>query len=369
MTATAPVLPRWFTDVLESPGVRWNARERHPGMLNLKSCELQHPVSDRLVREAAAALDTPDLRSYPYQDVILDVLSAHHRVSRDRLLLTAGSDGAIGLLVDALARAAGRLLLGEPVFEGWPYYAALRGVPTTRVTTLAGSPPRYDLAPLAEAMAAATGPSVVALSNPGSPSGIVASPHAVEELAELAERYGHILVVDECFGDFVGVSHTGLLDRYAQLVVVHSYSKSFALAGLRIASVLAAPEVVEYLSRFRPDSAVSAAAVSMLGRVVGQTGQFRAVWRDVAAIRSRFAAAVRTAHPDWQALAPGANFVTFVTGHLDVPHALATHLAGRGVRIRPLTGLPGLDGCVRFSLASDAEMRHVASLVAEFRPP
>jgi len=360
-----PSFPHWPTAL----DVRWEPRRPYAGILNLKSCELQHPEADRLVLEAAARLSAADLRSYPHQDVILNLLANYHGVSPGYVMLTAGSDGAVGLLVDALARPAGRLVLAEPNFEGWRHYAGLRGVPVTAVTTLSGTPPVGDLTPLADAMAAARGSAVVSIANPGSPSGLVTDSAEVYRLAELAERHGHLLVVDECFGEFVDVTHAPLLERFDHLVIIHSYSKTFALAGVRIAAVLACPELLDYLTRFRPDSAVSATGVAMLTQMIGHADRFREVWRDVRLIRGHFVAAVLSAHPTWSVLDPGGNFATFSTGRPEIPPALVRHLAEQRIRIRSLTDLPGLRGCVRFSLASDANMHTVAAQVAAFHPP
>ncbi|MFD8522416.1 aminotransferase class I/II-fold pyridoxal phosphate-dependent enzyme [Streptomyces capillispiralis] len=333
--------------------------------LNLKSCELRHPGSDRLVERALARVRVEDTRSYPYQAQTLAALARVHDTPVEGITLTAGSDAAIGLLVDAFARPAGGLVVARPAFEAWEYYARLREVPVTGVPVLVGTPPRTDLGALAGALADAPSPAVVALANPVSPAGLVLDTAEVAELAVLAAHHGHLLVVDECYGAFTGTTHVPLLRHHPNLVVVRSCSKAYALAGARLAAVFSRPGLAAELFKYRPDSTVSGTALALLGQGLDALDEYRAVWADLARIREEFVAAVLADRPGWTFLAPGGNFATFVTGDPELPDRIAAGLAERGVRIRSLTSLTGLSGAFRVSLADDATMRRVAGLIRE----
>lgn len=338
--------------------VGYPPRERFAGV-NLKSCELQHPWADQLVTEALGALRPADVWAYPVQRDLLVALGTRHGVPAGRVLLTAGSDAAIGLLVDAFAVPAGRLILPEPSFEAWSYYAALRGVPVTAPRQVTGRPPRLDGEALLDAVRSHP-PSVVALTNPASPSGLLVQPEEVKLLAEECHRHGHLLVIDECYAAFAGVTHVPLVESHPRVVVVRSYSKSHALAGSRIAAVFATEEITGHLSRYRPDSSLSAPAMALLSRLLGRVAEFEEVWRDVRAIRARFADAVERARPGWQRMEPGGNFVTFHTGSVAVPPLVERALLGHGFRIRALSGVPGLEECLRVSMADRDTMDRVA---------
>ncbi|MER6840284.1 aminotransferase class I/II-fold pyridoxal phosphate-dependent enzyme [Streptomyces platensis] len=340
----------------------WEPRRQRAGVLNLKSCELRHPVAAELVSAAAHRLGTADLMYYPYQQKLVTALGELHGHDPSGMLLTAGSDSAVGLVVDALATGGGSLILHEPAFESWRYYAALRAVPVVGCAALETGASRLDLAALHRTMADHP-PAVVVVTNPASPSGLALSPAEMAETAERARRAGHLLVVDECYGAFCGITHVPLVASSPHLLVLHSYSKTFGLAGARIASVFGPPALVSYLSRFRPDSTVSSTALALLHTLIGNVDGFTDVWRDVRAIRADFAREVLAAHPEWTALVPGGNFVTFRTGDRALPLRMARHLDGHGVRIRPLDDVPGLEGCLRVSLADAPTMRKVAALM------
>ncbi|MFL4496199.1 aminotransferase class I/II-fold pyridoxal phosphate-dependent enzyme [Streptomyces sp. VTCC 41912] len=347
----------------ETRTLTWQPRELRPGVLNLKSCELQHPWSDRLVSRELAALSLAETLAYPVQDHVLRQLAAYHGLDRPHILLTAGSDYGIGLVVDALVRPVGRLLLQEPAFEAWRHYAQLRRVHVTGVPGITGAPPTVDPAPLLDLLRSTPRPAVAAVTNPGSPSGLRYPPPAMRQLAETAREHGHLLVIDECYGDFVHTSHAPLVAEFSNVVVVHSYSKTFALAGLRIAALLAHPVLREHLGRFRPENAVGAPAVALLARLVPQGERWRAIWRDVRAIRHGFVDHVLARHPDWRVLEPGANFATFWSPDPDTADAARDHLAAHRIRIRSLSDVPGLRGCFRVSLADRPQMHRVAELL------
>ncbi|MFJ9623205.1 aminotransferase class I/II-fold pyridoxal phosphate-dependent enzyme [Streptomyces sp. NPDC101181] len=337
-------------------------RRRFAGV-NLKSCELQHPLADRLVREALGTLAPHDTRSYPVLTEVRERLGAHHGVPAEGVLLTAGSDTAIGLLVDAFAAPAGRLILPEPSFDAWRYYTRLRGVPVTGVRQIRGQPPRLDGADLFGAVRTRP-PSVVALTNPAGLSGLPVPLEEVALLADACERHGHLLVIDECYGVYADMTHVPLLADHPRLVVVRSYSKSHALAGARIAVVFAGKDIAGHLAGYRPDSTVSGPALALLSALLDRTAEFAEVWDDVRAIREEFADAVERVRPGWRRLEPGGNFVTFHTGSTSEPALVERALLDEGFRIRALTGFPGLSECLRISLADRPVMRRVVDLLA-----
>ncbi|KND25988.1 aminotransferase class I/II-fold pyridoxal phosphate-dependent enzyme [Streptomyces acidiscabies] len=346
-----------------APAVSHPPRQRFAGV-NLKSCELQHPLADRLVAEASRALAPADARSYPVLTEVRAEVGARYGVAAGRVVLTAGSDSAIGMLVDAFAVPAGRLIVPRPAFEAWEHYARLRGVPVTAVRQLRGQPPRLDNTDLFEAVRTHP-PSVVALTNPAGLSGLPLDPGEVALLAEACERYGHLLVIDECYGAYAGVTHTPLLAGNPRLVVVRSHSKSHALAGARIAAVLTSEDIAGHLAAYRPDSTVSGPALALLSRLLERTAEFAEVWDDVRAIRDEFAGAVEEVRPGWRRLEPGGNFVTFHTGSATEPARAERALLDAGFRTRAFTGVPGLGECLRISLADRPVMRRVARALAE----
>lgn len=325
---------------------------------------MQHSAADALVDEVLAGLTARDVRSYPYHWELMGGLADFAGTTVDNVLLTAGSCGAIGLVVDGLAQPAGRLLAQEPIFDSWLHYAALRGVPVTRCAGLAGRPAQVCTDALETAMRSGP-PALVAITNPSNPTGLVLPMPRIAELAELAARHGHLLVVDECYGAFTGTDHVPLVGESQNLLVIRSLSKSWAMAGARLATLFGPTELIGYLRRFRTDSPVSAPAVALATGLAARLPRLRAIWVDVTAIRDEFAARVLDDHPQWTALRPGGNFITFDTGVSGGGRSVERALAAQGIRVRSLDDMTGLDGCVRFSLADSDDMARVADVLRD----
>ncbi|WP_062980551.1 aminotransferase class I/II-fold pyridoxal phosphate-dependent enzyme [Nocardia anaemiae] len=343
---------------------RWEPRGDYRGMLNLKSCEMQHPWADELLTDVLAGVRAQDIRSYPYHVDLMRMLAELNGVDADCVLLTAGSCGAIAMTVDGLAEPAGLLIAQEPVFDSWTYYAALRGVAVSRTAGLVGSPPILSATAL-KAVLSASPPAVVALTNPGNPSGLVMALNDVADLARLAQRYGHTLVIDECYAAFSGVSHAPLIAIYPNVIVLQSLSKSWALAGARLAAVFGAPETVDYLRRFRTDSAVSGTAVALAHGLSARLERIRAIWTDVAAIRDEFTERVLADHPGWIAVGSVANFATFWLGGSGEGQRAEKILREDGIRVRGLDDIPGMGGCLRISMADRRDMVRVADVIRD----
>jgi histidinol-phosphate aminotransferase len=338
--------------------VQWQARPDTRSILNLKSCELQHPAMNQLIAEAVAGLSFRDVSQYPYQRDLISGFAEDNDVGADQVLITPGSSSAIALVVDALAVPAGGLVLQEPAFDRWLHHAAIRRVPVTRCEGVVGVPPTVVTRTFSDAMLAAD-PSVAVITNPGNPTGVALSLGQIEDLGKVAAERGHCLIVDECYGAFSRISHVPLLHSLPNLIILRSLSKSWALAGARLAIMFGSVGVVDYLRRFGADDAVSAPAVALARALSRQTEALQAIWADVTAIREEFTVVILGDRPRWTALPSATNFVTFCTGTPGEGRRIEDGLAQRRIRIRGLDDVAGMSGCLRFSLAGREQMKHV----------
>ncbi|MEU4773165.1 aminotransferase class I/II-fold pyridoxal phosphate-dependent enzyme [Micromonospora sp. NPDC023644] len=310
------------------------------GWLNLKSNELLHPRVDELSAAYLRGCDAELVRRYPDQRALLTALAAYHGVDPAEVLLTAGSDTAIGLLVQAVGTVTGRLVVVEPDYEAWTEHGALHGVAVRPVAVGpedAGS--AVDL--LLDALRAAP-PSLVALSTPNGHSGQPVDVTELDRLAGEAADGGHVVVVDTCYHVFdpAGTRLIARLRRHRNVVVVNSYSKAFGLAGARLAAVVADPGVTSYLRHWRADGAVSALATGLLAARLGELPTMAGVWADVAAWRRAAAADIEARCPGWRCPDTAANFLTVDTGSEAAASAAVSALAGERIRARHLGGGP-----------------------------
>ena len=202
--------------------------------LKLNTNENPYPPSDRVVEALRAACDG-NLRRYPDPDAVavLAKLSERFGVPAGQIVMGNGSDE---LLNAALRCFAGP---GQPVaipFPTYPYYqklidlqnaAAVRCDLDDDFAIPAGFPPE-------EAR-------LILLANPNSPTGTAVGADAV---AEMAERTRGVLLVDEAYVDFSDGGCIGLVERFPNLLVTRTMSKSFSLAALRIGFAFGPPDLI-----------------------------------------------------------------------------------------------------------------------------
>ena len=92
----------------------------------------------------------------------------------------------------------------------------------------------------------------IILANPNAPTGILLARGDIEKL--LKEHTNAVVVIDEAYIDFADVAHASaveLVKQYDNLVVVQTFSKSRALAGLRVGMAFANPSLIEALTRYK----------------------------------------------------------------------------------------------------------------------
>lgn len=94
----------------------------------------------------------------------------------------------------------------------------------------------------------ACGAKVLLIVNPNSPTGVL---HSQEALRSLLDKAQSIVVLDEAYAEFAGESAIDLLNEYPHLIVTRTFSKSYALAGLRLGLGFAHPEIIQQLMKVK----------------------------------------------------------------------------------------------------------------------
>ncbi len=178
-------------------------------------------------------------------------------------------------------------------------------------------------------------------------------PDAARTCRGCAKTGDGLVVIDEAYHEFAGESVVPLLERHANLVVLRTFSKAKALAGLRVGYLLAAPDLVREINKARLPYNVNffsqAAAIAALGKP--------SCWRRTYAGSSSSATGCSLAWRTCPAcgLWPSrANF--FILELLAAePKAVFASLLRRGVLVRDVTSYPMLSRCLRVSVGSEAE--------------
>lgn len=187
----------------------------------------------------------------PHPHVLAQRLAELYGVRADQLLPGRGSDESIDLLLRGFCRAGiDNVIICPPTFGMYAVAARIQGAEVREVPLRAEQGFALDADAVLAACDANT--RVVFLCTPNNPTGNAVDPAAIEKLlTALAGRA--IVAVDEAYIEFSGdVSLTTRLAAFPHLVVLRTLSKAFGLAGARVGSLIASPEIVSLLAKVIP---------------------------------------------------------------------------------------------------------------------
>ncbi|HTO06007.1 MAG TPA: histidinol-phosphate transaminase [Myxococcota bacterium] len=345
------------------PGKPVEELERELGIgsaVKLASNESPIGPSRRAVEAIFAAAES--LNRYPDDTcfALRDALAAELGVAANQLCFAGGSDGILELLAKCFLAPGDDALFPWPSFALYPILA--RGAGARPVLVPLDREYRADVSALLAAVTPRT--RLLLLANPNNPTGTsIGAAEFARLVRELPERV--VLVADEAYVEFVRrpdfPDSLAALRERKTLVVLRTFSKSHALAGLRVGYAIGDPELVSYLERSRHpfivNSLAQVAAVAAL------------------ADRAHTARIAKLTHEGIEQLEAGLRKLGFAFAQTDAnfllvevgpgADALGERLLRLGVITRPLGGF-GLKTHLRVSVGTREENeRFLAGMAAE----
>ncbi|MCC2595337.1 histidinol-phosphate transaminase [Pusillimonas sp. MFBS29] len=216
-------------------------------LLKLNTNEHPYGPSPRAL-EAIKAAATDQLRLYPDKESVglRQAIAELHGLNPDQVFVGNGSDEVLAHIFNGLFRRSGRpLMMPDITYSFYRTYCALYKIPT-RLVPLADD---FSIRVSDYTDSSPDSPAGIIFSNPNAPTGIAMS---LEDISAIAAAHPDIpVVVDEAYVDFGAQSAIALLQAHANIVVVHTLSKSRSLAGLRVGFAIADAQIIEGLNRVK----------------------------------------------------------------------------------------------------------------------
>ena len=207
-------------------------------VIKLNTNECPYPPSPA-VREAAKQADYESLRLYPDMNAekLVNALAEYYHVKPSQVFAGVGSDDVLALAFMTFFNGEKPVLFPDITYSFYDVWAEVFRIP-------------YRPCPLDENFRikkedyfAPNGGIVIP--NPNAPTGVFEDIGMFEEI--IAANPGSVVIVDEAYVDFGGRSVLPLLEKYENLMVVQTFSKSRALAGLRVGYAIANEKLTGYL--------------------------------------------------------------------------------------------------------------------------
>lgn len=192
--------------------------------------------------------------------------------------------------------------------------------------------------------------------SPGNPTATSVPLAIVERLLQHEKLARCIVVVDEAYVDFSASERSAapLVAKYERLVVLHTLSKAFGLAGARVGTAIASEKIVKHLNAVKAPYSINKMTSKLAQDALGAQG-LKALHKTVAETlveRATLATALENLPFVHTVFKSDANFLLFRLRQHEMAKPLYTALADAGVVIRFRGDQPNCSGCLRVTVGT-----------------
>ena len=302
------------------------------------------------------AEDYDSLRRYPKPDcdALRDALSEYMNLSPDKIFTGVGSDDVIYTLFTTFFHSELPVLFADITYSFYEVWAEFCDFNKELI------PVKEDLSIDINDYRKENGGIVIA--NPNAPTGKYLPLEKIEEV--LGFNKDSIVIVDEAYIDFGGESAVKLIDKYDNLIVTQTYSKSRNLAGLRIGMAYANPEIISKIKavKFSINSyTMNEPSLRVASAILKDEAYFRECCDKV--IKTREWSSEEFKKLGFVFPESKANFV-FVTHPKMHANDIYKALRERGILVRHFS-LERIDNYLRISIGTDEEMKTLFAALTE----
>ena len=233
------------------------------------------PVSDRVTKALSDFIYSGQIQKYPSYGDIVERMIAYVGVETGQLMITNGSDQGIDLAVRACLNPGDEAIIPGPTFA---MYEQCARIENARVIS-----PQYTCAggyPVDEVLAALTPHTrLVIVPLPNNPTGTGIEQSQLVRILDAAASA--VVLVDECYFEYSGLSAVDLVDDYPNLVITRTFSKTWGLPSLRFGFVISQSANIDQLLKIRGPYDINQLAVVAAGAALDDPGYTNSYVNDV----------------------------------------------------------------------------------------
>ena len=291
----------------------------------------------------------------PHQKALKTKIAGIKGINVDSLFLGNGSDEVIDLAYRVFCvPGKSNVVSIAPSYGMYEVAAAMNDVEFRKVQL------RPDFSMDTEAMLSATDAEtrLMFICSPNNPTG---NSFPVEQIEDILERFGGVVVLDEAYIDFsVRPSLVSLVNRYPNLIVLQTLSKAWGMAGLRIGLAIADPAVIALMSKVKYPYNINVVAQKMALAKLDEASKNKAV-TEIVGQRFRLEKELVKCPEVKGIYSSDANFLLV---RFDNPDEVYERLLAGGVIVRNRSRVQGCEGCLRITVGTPAENDRLLRLLS-----
>lgn len=213
-----------------------------PDMIKLNTNENPYPPSPG-VRKVLDNYDESKLRLYPdpNSSLLVQAIADYNKVNANQVFVGVGSDDVLAIAFMTFFNSEEPILFPDITYSFYDVWAELFRIP-------------YRQMPLNDAFEVIPSDYYgknggVVLANPNAPTGIAQKKEVLEDI--ILHNQDVVVIIDEAYVDFSTETALRLIDKYENVLIVQTYSKSRSLAGMRIGHAMGSPELIAAMNDVR----------------------------------------------------------------------------------------------------------------------
>lgn len=317
-----------------------------PGMIKLNTNENPYPPAPG-VRRALEGMREELFRLYPdpASSVLVHALAEFYHRPEEQFFVGVGSDDVLAMAFQTFFNSEKPILFPDITYSFYPVWADLFRIPYE-------CPALDDKFRIVKEDYFKENGGII-FPNPNAPTGLYMELTEVEEI--IRRNQDVIVIVDEAYVDFADASAMDLIDRYDNLLVVQTFSKSRAMAGMRIGFAAGSPALIKYLNDVKysfNSYTMSQAALALGAAAVEDRAYFEETRRKLVNTRERVKGELRSLgfrFPDSKA-----NFI-FASHETCLAKELFEALKKNNIFVRYFDA-PRISDYLRITIGTDEQM-------------
>jgi len=211
------------------------------GLIKLNTNENPYPPApgvEAKLTEMQANIDKLRLYPSPTCDSLIDALAKRYKLDKDKIFVGVGSDDVLSVAFLTFFNSNKDVLFPDITYSFYDVWCDVYRIPYKAI-------PLNDEYKINKADYMVENGGVV-IANPNAPTGVELPLSDIEAI--VAANPDSVVIVDEAYVDFGAASAIGLIDKYDNVLVVQTFSKSRSMAGLRIGMAFGNPKLIKYMN-------------------------------------------------------------------------------------------------------------------------
>ena len=232
-------MSRWEENIRKVIPYTPGEQPNQPDMIKLNTNENPYPPAPG-VEKALREMDTDTMRLYPDPTAgeLVHAIAKNYRLKDEQVFVGVGSDDVLAMSFLTFFNSQKPVLFPDITYSFYDVWADLFRIPYER--------PALDEHFHLKKEDYFRENGGIIFPNPNAPTGVSLPLSDIEDIVE--HNQDVIVIVDEAYVDFGTQSALPLIEKYENLLVVQTFSKSRSMAGMRIGFALACPKLIKYLN-------------------------------------------------------------------------------------------------------------------------